>query len=394
MKSLFSSSIIGTLCSSQFLVLLLLPFISRSVHAFGISSGCHLDHVRSRPEHQVFYTDSPHLHRTTYQQVSSGNEDNPSNAPPAPPSVLEAITLYAPIWTSLAAIIGITQTKIVSPLLGSLSIIQNSLALLMLVMGLTITPTDLSRVLKSPSVLMTNAVYCYGMMPLVAVGMSKLFSYNTSETAGIILLASVSGGQASNLFTLLAGGDVALSVVCTLTTTILGVLATPILVQSLLGCSVAVNGLEVFRSVTNLALLPLLTGLSLGCLAPRTVSRIQHLCPPLGVLTTLILVAGGASNSASLLAVNQGTAIIASCVLPIVGGGLALASMANRKLSEKSKRALVIETLSKSPTLAYVLARKHFDSKTAAIPAAAMVSLAIIGAVVSSVWSSIRPIND
>jgi predicted Na+-dependent transporter len=29
------------------------------------------------------------------------------------------------------------------------------------------------------------------------------------------LLGSVSGGQASNLFTLLAGGDVALSIVCT-----------------------------------------------------------------------------------------------------------------------------------------------------------------------------------
>lgn len=62
-------------------------------------------------------------------------------------------------------------------------------------------------------------------------------------------------------------------------------------------------------------------------------------------------------------------------------------------MDKRSRRALVIETLSKSPTLAYVLARKHFDSSAATIPSAGMISLAVIGAVVACVWSAVDPIE-
>jgi BASS family bile acid:Na+ symporter len=55
---------------------------------------------------------------------------------------------------------------------------------------------------------------------------------------------------------------------------------------------------------------------------------------------------------------------------------------------------LVVETLSKSPTLAYVLALKHFGRSAASIPAAGMVSLAVIGALVASLWSIIDPIDQ
>ena len=47
------------------------------------------------------------------------------------------------------------------------------------------------------------------------MAIANILKYTPSQTAGIVLLGSVSGGQASNLFTLLARGDVALSVVCT-----------------------------------------------------------------------------------------------------------------------------------------------------------------------------------
>ncbi len=309
--------------------------------------------------------------------------------------IVKAITLYAPIWTTIAAFVGFKHDQIISPLLGSLPVMQSSLAFLMLAMGLTITPKDISYALKQASVLSQNVMYCFGMMPLVALGISKLFHFSSSETAGIILLGSVSGGQASNLFTLLAGGDVALSVVCTFSTTLIGVIATPTLIQLLLGSSIPINVVEVLQSITKLSLLPLLVGLMSGQFMPKVITKIIPWCPPLGVIATLILVAGGASNTAgSLAAVTQLSIILASCLLPLVGGGIAyLFSKRSRNMLETSRRALVIETLSKSPTLAYVLARKHFDSQSAVIPAAAMVSLAVIGALVASSWSTMRPIE-
>ena len=358
-----------------------------------------------RREHDSFFYSKYRYHSqslTLLKGIDKNDEENSNkidgNATPAakqPHAIIRVITSFAPIWTMGAAAVGIKYTTTVSPVLGSLTIIQSSLAFLMLAMGLTITPKDLSRAFKNPSILATNAIYCFGMMPLVALGISKIFRYNTSETAGIVLLASVSGGQASNLFTLLAGGDVALSVVCTLSTTLLGAIATPLLIQFLLGCSsVNTNGIKVLQSVISLALLPLILGITLSRKTPGFVSQIVHLCPPLGVIATLILVAGGASSSAVSMTT---TAVVASCLLPIVGGGMALALLGRSNnsnyLPETSKRALVIETFSKSPTLAYVLAMKHFDASTATIPAAAMVSLAVIGAAVSSIWSSFWPIT-
>ena len=56
-------------------------------------------------------------------------------------------------------------------------------------------------------------------------------------------------------------------------------------------------------------------------------------------------------------------------------------------MDKARKRTLVVEVLSKSPTVAYVLALKHFNAAAASVPAAGMVSLAVVGAAVASVWS-------
>ena len=55
------------------------------------------------------------------------------------------------------------------------------------------------------------------------------------------------------------------------------------------------------RSVASLVLGPLAAGLGLGVCAPRLVARAAPLCPAAGVAATLLLVAGGAANSAALL---------------------------------------------------------------------------------------------
>eukprot|EP00957_Ditylum_brightwellii_P198071 15090440-Ditylum_brightwellii.AAC.1 len=218
---------------------------------------------------------------------------------------------------------------------------------------------------------------------------------------GLILLGSVSGGQASNLFALLAGGDAALSVTFTLFTTILGAVATPAIIGCLLGGgggAVAVDVVGVLRSVMSLAIIPLLLGLSTSRIAPKFVeNKIRPLCPIVGIIATLCLVTGAAAGSSKLLLsepTTVGYAILVSTLLPIVGG---LASLAIARpilhLKEHVTRTLVVETLSKSPTLAYVLALRHFGAGAAIVPAAAMVTLAVVGAAVASVWSMI-PVPD
>ena len=74
-----------------------------------------------------------------------------------------------------------------------------------------LTIDDFKRVLTRPGVMLTGFAGCYGFMPLLALGLSKAFGLTPALTAGMVLVGSINGGQASNLCTYIAKGDVALS---------------------------------------------------------------------------------------------------------------------------------------------------------------------------------------
>ena len=80
--------------------------------------------------------------------------------------------------------------------------------------------------------------------------------------------------------------------------------------------------------------------------------------------------------------------------------GLPIRSPSCEGRDDNNKKTLVIETISKSPTLAYLLAVQHFDTTSgrptttmpsSTLPGAAMVTLAVLGACVASVWSLLTP---
>ena len=68
--------------------------------------------------------------------------------------------------------------------------------------------------------------------------------------------------------------------------------------------------------------------------------------------------------------------------------------MGNEGMEMEDRRTLVVETLSKSPMIAFVLAKRHFGKGAATIPAAGMVSLAVAGANISSLWGISDPIEN
>jgi BASS family bile acid:Na+ symporter len=347
---------------------------------------------------------------------------------------IDLLIRLTPFWTIVAAAIAIRFPLRVSQTIGDLSTMQAAFRFLMISMGVTITPQQLQNAIRQPAVLVLNMLFCFGFMPLLAMGLARGLDMNTSQTIGTVLLGCVSGGQASNVFTLLAGGDVALSVICTLSTTLFGAVATPWLVQKLLvvlgggavstsiaAASSTINPCaSMLQSAAQLVLLPVSSGLLLGQLLgalnrKRERSLLQRYCPLVGVLATLMLVAGGASNAAvaaiasgtpstTTTTTNFGTAVFfastsassswkatfgATVALPIFGAALChwMVQRFFPAIPYPSRRALVIEVLSKSPTLAHVLAWKHFGSSAAVLPATAMVTLAVLGALLASLYS-------
>ena len=172
-------------------------------------------------------------------------------------------------------------------------------------------------------------------------------------------------------------------------TTLLGVCVTPLLIKLLLGGAVAVDAAAVLRSTASIVRLPLLGGVAAGRACPGAAARAAPACPALGILATLLLVTGGAANSSGAL-LRGGAAAwrlhAGAVLLPLIAGAVALWLGRASGLNERGVRTLTMETMVKSPTLAYVLAMRHFGPAVAAAPAASMVWLAAVGAGVATAW--------
>src|SRR5699024_3860749 len=100
------------------------------------------------------------------------------------------------------------------------------LGIVMLGMGMTLTVADFSEIIKHPKAVVLGVVAQFVIMPLLAFGLSMLFSLPPAIAVGVILVGSCPGGTASNVMTYLAKGNVALSVACTSVSTLLAPLLT------------------------------------------------------------------------------------------------------------------------------------------------------------------------
>ena len=124
------------------------------------------------------------------------------------------LTEGLPVWTLGAAALGVLCPAACSAL-GTTAAFARGLAMLMLSSGLQLTPRDLALALRSPRALLLNAICCFAVAPACALLLAAALGAGHELSSGLVLMGCVSGGQASNLFASLAGGDLALSVVLT-----------------------------------------------------------------------------------------------------------------------------------------------------------------------------------
>ena len=127
------------------------------------------------------------------------------------------------------------------------------LAALMLSMGITLTPADFVKVAQEPVPTFMQFMQCYVMMPSLALLLGTLFGLDKALIAGMVLVGSINGGQASNLCTYIARGNVALSVLMTTATTIGAIFMTPLLCKSLLGAVVPVDAVGIAKSTIEVS---------------------------------------------------------------------------------------------------------------------------------------------
>ena len=161
-----------------------------------------------------------------------------------------ATTLF-PLWTVLFT--GLALKSPQSFAWFTTEYFTGALAALMLSMGITLTPKDFADVAATPKPTLMQFALCYGMMPGLALGLGQAFGLNKALIAGMVLVGSINGGQASNLCTYIAKGNVALSVLMTTATTLGAIFMTPLLCKLMLGTVVPVDAAGIAKSTIQVS---------------------------------------------------------------------------------------------------------------------------------------------
>jgi BASS family bile acid:Na+ symporter len=110
------------------------------------------------------------------------------------------------------------------------SIAPICLAIIMLGLGLGLTISDFTRVVKKPRDFFVGFICQVILLPIIAFLLIQIISLPIEIAMGVMIIAAAPGGVTSNILTKFADGDVALSVSLTAIVSLLSVLIVPLIV--------------------------------------------------------------------------------------------------------------------------------------------------------------------
>lgn len=296
-----------------------------------------------------------------------------------------------PVWTLLCALSALKKPALYTWL--TTPYFTLSLGMLMLSMGITLSIEDFRRVLRRFGAVALGFLGCYVAMPLLALALARLFSLPADLAAGVILIGAVNGGQASNLCTYIANGNVALSVMMTTATTLGAIFMTPLISKVLIGTVVPVNAVGIAMSTIQVVLFPIALGMILNRYANRAVKAVLPFSPVVGVVATCLLV-GSAVAQCGPAILNAGLSLqIPVMLLHLIGGIIGYIMVAVAGYGEIVRRTTAIETAMKSSAFSFLLASLHFSTYLVRVPSAvSIVWMSLVGSSLAVFWRYV-PVN-
>ncbi len=106
-----------------------------------------------------------------------------------------------------------------------------ALVVIMLGLGLSLTVADFRKVISRPKPVVVALICQTLILPVICFGIVYASALPAAVAVGMMLLAASPGGSSANLYSHLAGGDVALNITLTTINTVLALATLPIIVN-------------------------------------------------------------------------------------------------------------------------------------------------------------------
>lgn len=260
--------------------------------------------------------------------------------------------------------------------MNSVLIVLPILTLLMFDLGLTLKVKDFLLVFQRPKAVLLGLTGQLILLPLVAIGLALLFNLPSLFFIGMVLIACCPGGSSSNVFSMLAKGDVALSVSLTALSSIITLFTVPLIMQwttatvgEAVGVQLPVGNLLMQNLITMLV--PILLGITVRHYWEKAAAKIEKVLskiafPALMLLAGIFFVQHRATiaDNFGTLGLSTGLLIILSITLAYLGGRLC-------RLNTRERRTIVIEVGMQNAAQAIAVASSPFifNDSVIAIPA-------------------------
>jgi len=276
--------------------------------------------------------------------------------------------------------------------MNTIFIVLPILTILMFDLGLTLKPQDFKLIARRPKPVIAGLVGQIILLPLIAwliiaspLGrdLSPLF------VIGIMLVACSPGGSSSNVFSMLARGDVALSVTLTACSSLITLFTLPLImawvVRSVQSAEISIHLPIGKLLVQNIVLMvvPVAAGFVLNLFREKVAGRIHNVLkrtalPALVLLVTIFFFQHKETIVAEFASLGLTMSVL---ILATTGCGALVALLL--KLSTKERRTLVIEIGMQNAAQAITIACSPliFANEIIAIPAiiyALMMNLILI----------------
>lgn len=171
-------------------------------------------------------------------------------------------------------------------------ILAIAIMIIMVGMGMNLTLADFRRISKNIKPVLIGLVNQIVLLPLVALCLITFFQPPPFIAIGLILLAACPGGTSSNLVTLLARGDLALSVSLTAINSLITIITIPFWVgyayssQLLETAAMASPTADIFKTLIVVLAVPLAVGMLIKNKMPNFALRMER---PVRIASSLFL---------------------------------------------------------------------------------------------------------
>lgn len=251
-----------------------------------------------------------------------------------------------------------------------------ALFIIMVGMGLTLTLNDFRRVAVYPRASVLGLLSQIVLLPAIAFALVWLFGLTRPIAVGLVIIAACPGGTTSNLFTFLARGNVALSIVLTVLASLITIMTLPLFTNYAMslymdaGEQIALPVLRTIATLVVIILVPVSLGMWVRVKAPALARRSEGLVSLFGMVVLAALIAAIVMQVGDQFWQLLRGAGLAAAALNLCGIALGLFGGRLSGLDIKQALTIAIELGIKNGTLGLLVTLTLLESSEMSVPSA------------------------